>query len=145
MWNTCGSPVELEQSHVIHMCFSSHVIHMCFSSHVIHMWIICETHVIVPIPHVFHMWVFTCVFFIRELFGSLSTSCEIFTCVVFVEKFVNQTKAPFTRPNFLWQISCAMQMLSAWPCVLGIFDEIILANHVFKSWFVSFWENAFDT
>jgi hypothetical protein len=42
MWNTCGSHVELEQSHVIHI------------------WFTCE-------PHVFHMWVFTCVFFVRVI------------------------------------------------------------------------------
>ena len=44
MWNTCGSHVNLEQSHVIHMK-QSHVIHMY--SHVNHIY-----------SHVKHMWLF---------------------------------------------------------------------------------------
>ena len=32
--------------------------YMCFSSHVVHMWIICKSHVIVPVPHVKHICIF---------------------------------------------------------------------------------------
>jgi hypothetical protein len=58
MWNTCGSHVELEQSHMIHMW-----VFTCVS---VHMWFTCESYVNYMWLFQFHMWT-TCVFFIRAV------------------------------------------------------------------------------
>ena len=77
MWNTCGSHVDLEQSHVIHMWFTydSHIWFPCDShvfqftcdsdvfqftcgSRVNHMWITCDCSNSTCEPHVKHMCIF---------------------------------------------------------------------------------------